>query len=128
MATMNSQILKVSLLYGSDGPNPDFYREILSDMDNLQILKEARDPETLLTQAQDKPADMVLVHLDGMTSVPEWLKPLIAQMPQSEVMVCSHSRDPDFLIRILELRPGGFSGLGLQKTGLTSRARGRSWQ
>jgi pilus assembly protein CpaE len=116
---MNSQALKVSILYGSGVPDPA-YREILGEMDNLQILKEAGDPENFLTQHENKPPDMVLVHLDGMTAAPGWLKPLIAQMPQSEVMICSHSRDPDFLIRILELRPGGFIPLPFNRKELVA--------
>jgi len=35
-------------------------------------------------------------------------------------MICSHSRDPDFLIRILELRPGGFIPLPFNRQELVA--------
>jgi pilus assembly protein CpaE len=36
-------------------------------------------------------------------------------MPQTEVMLCSHSRDPDFLIKMMKLHPGGFLSLPLDR-------------
>ncbi len=124
---MNTQMLKVSLLFGTGVANPD-YQELLSGMDNLEFLKVARDPETFLSQHQDKIPDLALIDLDGMTSIPDWLKSVITRLPESEVMVCSHSRDPDFLIRILELRPGGFISLPLKSeelSGHIERVRAR---
>jgi pilus assembly protein CpaE len=41
-------------------------------------------------------------------------------MPQTEVMVCSHSRDPDFLINIMKLRAGGFLSLPLDREEISS--------
>jgi pilus assembly protein CpaE len=123
--TMNSQTINVSVLYATGKPNPE-YRELLSGLDDLKLWKEAGDPETFLTQNQEKPVDLVLVDLDGSTSIPRWLENLITRMPQSEVMVCSHSRDPDLLIQIMNLRAGGFLPLPLNRKdflGTLSRIR-----
>ncbi len=111
---MKSRVLKVSVLFGSGPANPA-YRELLSSLDNLQILQEGLDPETFAAQQQEKPPDLVLVDLDGMSTIPDWLESLIGQLPKSEVMVCSHSRDPDFLIRVMKLRAGGFIPLPLNR-------------
>ncbi len=114
MNTTGSKTINVSVLYGTGLPNPE-YRELLSSLDDLKILKEAEDPETFLTQHQDKSPDLVLVDLNGNAAIPDWLEKVIAQLPQTEVMVCSHSRDPDFLIKIMKLRAGGFLPLPLNR-------------
>jgi pilus assembly protein CpaE len=114
MKTTGSKTINVSVLYGTGLPNPE-YRELLSSLDNLKILKEAGDPETFLTQHQEKSPDLALVDLDGNAAIPDWLEQVIARLPQTEVMVCSHSRDPDFLIRIMKLRAGGFLPLPLNR-------------
>jgi pilus assembly protein CpaE len=117
---MSSKQLKVSVLYASGNPNPT-YPKLLSSLENLEVLPEARDPETLLAQNGEVSADLVLVDLDGMGKIPDWLEPLIKRLPQSEVLVCSHSRDPDFLIRIMKLRPGGFISLPLSQEDLLAQ-------
>ena len=114
MKAMNSQTINVSVLYTTGLPNPE-YRELLAGMDDIKFWGEARDPETFLTQNQEQPADLALLDLDGSTTLPGWLGNLIDQMPQTEVMLCSHSRDPDFLIKMMKLHPGGFLSLPLDR-------------
>lgn len=111
---MNAQIMKVSVLHGNGSLNPE-YREILSGIHNCQLWREAHNPETFLAQHQGTPPDLALVDLDGTGAIPDWLEPLIAQLPQTEIMVCSHSRDPDFLIKVMKLRTGGFIPLPLNR-------------
>jgi pilus assembly protein CpaE len=119
MQTTKSQPLSVSVLYGTGLPDPE-YREFLSSLDNLRILEESEDPETFLAQHQQKPPDLALVDLNGNGVIPDWLEQIIARLPQTEVMVCSHSRDPDFLIRIMKLRAGGFLSLPLDRQELSA--------
>jgi pilus assembly protein CpaE len=114
---MNSQSITISVLYGTGIPNPE-YRELLSRIDNLKPIKEALDPATFFNQHAASPPDLVLVDLDGSASVPPWLSLVTTRLPQTEVMVCSHSRDPDFLIEIMKLRPGGFMPLPLNREDL----------
>jgi pilus assembly protein CpaE len=101
MKNTGSKTINVSVLYGTGLLNPE-YRELLSSLDNLKILQEAEDPETFLTQHGEK-------------AIPGWLEQIIARLPQTEVMVCSHSRDPDFLIQVMKLRAGGFLPLPLNR-------------
>ena len=88
MKPFKPQTVNVSVLYGNGPPSPE-YRELLSSLDNLNLLKEARDPEAFLAQHQEKAPDLALVDLNGARSLPHWLEPLILRLPQTEVMVCS---------------------------------------
>jgi pilus assembly protein CpaE len=120
---MNAQIMKVSVLHGNGSVNSEF-KKILSGIDNCKLWKEAQNPETFLAQHQETAPDLALVDLDGTGTIPDWLEPLIARLPQTEVMVCSHSRDPDFLIKVMKLRGGGFIPLPLNRQELlTTLAR-----
>jgi pilus assembly protein CpaE len=111
--------INVSILYANGSPDPA-YREVFSTLPNLKLLQEARDPETFLTQHQEMSPDVALVDMDGTNTIPDWLEHLIAQLPQTEVVVCAHSRDPDFLIRIMKLRIGGFLPLPLDRQELAA--------
>jgi pilus assembly protein CpaE len=114
MKTTDSQVINVSVLYGTGTQDPE-YREVLRTIDNLKLLQEALDPETFWAQHQEKSPDLVLVDLNGTGTVPDWLDRLITRLPQTEVMVCSHSRDVDFILRIMKCRPGGFLPLPLSR-------------
>ena len=111
---MKSKLINVSLLYGTGAPNPE-YQEFFSAIENLKLLHESEDPETFLTQHQEKQSDVILVDLNGSGIVPSWLNTFINELAQTEVMVCSHSRDPDFLIQVMKLRAGGFIPLPLNR-------------
>ncbi len=108
---MNSPF-KVSVFYGSGTPDSDL-RLVLSNLDGVKLVWEARDLETFLAQYRETPPDLVLVDLDEITLIPDWLESLLARLPRSQVVVCSKSRDPDFLIPLMEMRPGGFLPLPL---------------
>jgi pilus assembly protein CpaE len=108
---MNS-LFKVCVLYGSGTPDTAL-RQVLSGMDNVKLLRESQDLETFLAQYQETPPDLVLVDLEEKTQIRDWLEPLLARLPHSQVVVCSKSRDPDFLIPLMSLRPGGFLPLPL---------------
>ena len=83
----------VSILYGSGQENPDF-REAFVGLPNLKFLKQGIDPKTFVTQHKDVTPDLVLVDLDGFSHVPDWLEQIINDLPDSEIMICSQSRDP----------------------------------
>lgn len=119
MNAMNSKNINVSVLYATGVPNQE-YRELLGGMDGVKFSGDAQEPEAFLTQNRAQPADLALVDLDGSSAIPGWLEGLIEQMPQTEVMLCSHSRDPDFLIKIMKLRAGGFLSLPLDREELAS--------
>ncbi len=108
---MNSPF-KVSVFYGSGTPDSDL-RLVLSNLDGVKLVWEARDLEIFLAQYRETPPDLVLVDLDEITLITDWLESLLARLPRSQVVVCSKSRDPDFLIPLMEMRPGGFLPLPL---------------
>jgi pilus assembly protein CpaE len=111
---MNDRTIKVSVLNGSQSPDP-VLQETLRSLENLRLLRGAEDPETFLTLHQAKPPDLVLVELNGKGMIPGWLEPLIERLPRSEVLVCSPNRDPDFLIQVTKLRSSGFIPLPLNR-------------
>jgi pilus assembly protein CpaE len=111
--------INVSILYANGTPDPA-YREVFSSLPGLKLLQEARDPETFLTKHQEVSPDVALVDMDGTNTIPDWLEHLISRLPQTEVVVCAHSRDPDFLIRIMKLRIGGFLPLPLNRQELAA--------
>ncbi len=111
---MNSHALTVSILYGTGSVNPA-YQELIRSSDTLRLLKEAADPETFMTQHKDATPDLVLVELNGSAEIPGWLAPMVSRLPRSQVLVCSESRNPDFLIRLMKLRVGGFIPLPLHR-------------
>jgi len=112
MKGKNPHRLDVAVLYGTGSPKPEF-RKAFSDLPGLNPLIEASDPNTFLSQVQEESPDLVLVDLDGASAVPDWLERVIVQMPQTKVLVCGTSRDPDFLLRLMKLRIGGFLPLPL---------------
>lgn len=105
--------LTVSVLSGPDSPDPGL-ADLLPRVPVLKLLHEATDPQTFLEQHRERAPDLVLVNLNGHAGVPGWLEELISRFPRSEFLVCSQSRDPDFLIRIMKLRVGSFLPLPLQ--------------
>ncbi len=107
-----NNVLRVSVFYGSETVDPAFH-QVLANLENVELLTEARDLETFLTHYRENPPDLALVHLNELTKVPEWLEPLLARLPRPQVAVCSQSRDPDFLIPLMAMRPGGFLPLPL---------------
>jgi pilus assembly protein CpaE len=118
---MNQPPLKVSVLHGSGKENPEL-PEVLKDIAGLKFLKEALSPESFLSQHADATPDMVLVDLDGVSRVPDWLEEMVSRLPRSHVVVCSQSRDPDFLISLMKLKVGAFVPLPLDRQELQAVA------
>lgn len=92
--------------------------ETLGRRPEVRLLKGARNPETFLQLYEERPPDLVLVELNGVGAPPEWLEGLLRRLPGAEVMICSQSRDPDFLIQVMKLRVGGFMPLPLKEEDL----------
>jgi pilus assembly protein CpaE len=105
--------LTLSVLNGPGSLEPGL-TELLPRLPAVRLLHQAKDPETFAAQHQNQAPDLVLVNLNGNAGVPRWLEDLIARFPKAEFLVCSQSRDPDFLIRIMKLRVGNFLPLPLR--------------
>ncbi len=115
---MQSEILNIGVLFGTGTPQPSF-SEVLQTLPQLQVLAQACDPEEFLQQQSGGPApDSLLVYLDGDHAPPEWLEHLTHTLPQTAVLVCSHRREPDFLIRAMQLGVREFLPLPLARDDL----------
>jgi pilus assembly protein CpaE len=104
----------MAVLYGTGNLRPDI-REILESLPQLKVVGQATDIENFWSQPQTPPPDMVLVDLDGGVSLPPWLEDLTQDLTQTPVLVCSHNREPDFLIRAMQLGVREFLPLPLKK-------------
>jgi pilus assembly protein CpaE len=114
---MQSEILSIGILYGTGTPQPAL-SEVVQSLPQLQVAGQACNPEEFLRQPSDSAPDSLLVYLDGEHAPPEWLEHLTLGFPQTAVLVCSHRREPDFLIRAMQLGVREFLPLPLARTDL----------
>lgn len=114
---MQSEVLNIAVLYGTGGA-PSSLPEILKSLPQLQVLAYDHDPENFLRQPSLEAPDSVLVYLDGNCSPPEWLELLTLTYPQTSVLICSPRREPDFLIRAMQLGVREFLPLPLAQSDL----------
>jgi len=122
---VRSDSLTISVLLASGQPQPGI-QEILESMPQLEILGFSVDPENFLTEHQEELPDLLLVEMDGSGMVPEWLAVLTEALPQTAVLLCSHNRDPDFLIRAMQVGVREFLPLPLNREDLGA-AVNRLW-
>lgn len=111
---MSPKTISVSVLESSQPLDPGL-QNTLQNIPELRLLKGARDPDTFLSSYEDRPPDLVLVALNGKSAIPAWLNGLVERLTRSKVLVCSQSRDPDFLIQVMRSRAGGFLPLPLDQ-------------
>jgi pilus assembly protein CpaE len=96
---MPNETLTVSVL--SDGANSQLLAALASQP-RLKVWHQTTQAEDLIRQSQKAAPDLVVVTL-GNGSLPGWLGNLGQKLPQTAVMVCSPNKDPDFLIRVIQL-------------------------
>jgi len=100
---MQSDILSVIILHGG-GPKSQDTSRLVGEMADLKLLQEASNPETFDALNKDRVPDIVLIDLNASNQFPDWLEPFIRNLRQSEIIVCSHCLDSEFLLRLLKLR------------------------
>ncbi|MGP8049706.1 MAG: CpaE family protein [Desulfobaccales bacterium] len=124
---MQSDSLTISVLFGSGVQHPEI-QEVVNGLPRLALLDETCDPERYCRQLNGgiRP-DVVLVEMDGQNTVPPWLERLPHEMPQTAVLLCSHTLEPEFLIRIMQVGIREFLPLPLAPDVLEA-AIGRVWQ
>jgi len=106
--------LTITVLYGGGTQRPEIL-ELLASFPQLKVLGSSSDPQDFPSRHQGLPPDLVLVDLDGAPAFPDWLENLAQRLPQSFILVCSHNRDPDFLIRAMQMGVREFLPLPLQR-------------
>jgi pilus assembly protein CpaE len=94
--------LTISILFGTGIQRPEI-GAVLGKLPQLKLLDQTTDPQSFTGQHKDGFPDVVLVEMNGESRVPEWLENLPEKMPLTHVLVCSYNREPDFLIRAMQV-------------------------
>jgi pilus assembly protein CpaE len=111
--------LTISILFGTGVQRPEI-KTVVDKFPQLKLVSQTTDPQSFVGQHRDVAPDVVLVEMNGESQVPEWLEKLPHEMPHSQVLVCSYNREPDFLIRAMQVGIREFLPLPLSKTDLES--------
>ena len=106
--------LTISILFGTGIQRPEI-GAVSGQLPQLKLLDQTTDPQSFAGQHQDGFPDVVLVEMNGESRVPEWLENLPEKMPLTHVLVCSYNREPDFLIRAMQVGIREFLPLPLSK-------------
>jgi pilus assembly protein CpaE len=111
--------LTISILFGTGTQRPEI-EAVLGKLPQLKLLDQTTDPQSFVSQRQGMSPDVVLVEMNGESQVPEWLENLPQEMPHTHVLVCSYNREPDFLIRAMQVGIREFLPLPLTQSDLES--------
>jgi pilus assembly protein CpaE len=109
--------LTISVLFGTGVQRPEI-SAVLDKLPQLKLLGQATDPQKFIGQHKNGLPDVVLVEMNGESRVPEWLENLPQEMPHTQVLVCSYNREPDFLIRAMQVGIREFLPLPLTQSDL----------
>jgi pilus assembly protein CpaE len=124
---VNPDGLTISVLFGNGIQHPEI-QETVESLPQLRLLDQTCDPEGYCSQLNGTArADVVLVEMDGQSHVPPWLERLSQEMPQTPVLLCSHTLEPEFLIRIMQVGIREFLQMPLTPKDLEA-AISRVWQ
>lgn len=122
---MQSENLTISVLFGTGVQRPEI-QNILEALPQLKLLEQTCDPKNYCTLHQGNWPDMVLVEMDGENSIPAWLEKLTQDLGKIPILLCSHNREPDFLIRAMQVGIREFIPLPLNRVDLEA-AVNRIW-
>jgi pilus assembly protein CpaE len=111
--------LTISILFGTGIQRPEI-GAVLNQLPQLKLLEQTTDPQSFVGQHKDVFPDVVLVEMNGESRVPEWLENLPQEMPYTHVLVCSYNREPDFLIRAMQVGIREFLPLPLSQGDMES--------
>lgn len=99
---MQPEYLTIEVLY-SEGNKRLEILEILESFLQLKVLGWSCDPQEFISRVQNLAPDLILVYLGGDIVVPDWLEALHYQAPvQSQILACTSTRNPDFLIQLTQ--------------------------
>jgi pilus assembly protein CpaE len=123
---VHPESITVSVLFGT-GETRQEIQEILETLPQLIVMGLSTDPQGFFDQHQEEWPDLLLVEMDGGKTVPDWLEHLTGSLPQTSVVLCSRNRDPDFLIRAMQVGVREFLTLPLVRADLEAAVK-RVWQ
>lgn len=109
--TLNTLILRTSATQEST------LVKALRKLPQVQVV-EAGFLKDFVRNQEKTAADLIILDLGHEKILPEELGDLTGSQPDSAVMVCSHNREPDFLIRVIQLGVREFVPLPLNQADL----------
>jgi pilus assembly protein CpaE len=122
---VQSDNLSISVLFGT-GVNQPEIPKVLESLPRLKVLEQTSDPQGYVNLHRGEWPDLLLVEIDGESQMPKWLETLTQEAGRTLVMLCSHSREPDFLIRAMQTGIREFLPLPLNRSDLEA-AVNRVW-
>ena len=99
---MQSENLTISVLFGTGVQRPEI-QQVLESFPQLKLLEQTCDPKNYSSRHQGTWPDLVLVEMDGENTIPAWLEKLPQDLPKTPVLLCSHNREPEFLIKAMQV-------------------------
>ena len=99
---MQSENLTISVLFGTGVQRPEI-QQVLESLPQLKLLEQTCDPKNYSSRHQGSWPDLVLVEMDGENTIPAWLEKLPQDLPKTPVLLCSHNREPEFLIKAMQV-------------------------
>jgi pilus assembly protein CpaE len=114
---VNFDQLTISVLFGNGVVRPEI-KDALDKLPQLKVLGQTSDPQSFISQHKNMALDVALVELNGDCQIPDWLEILPQELPHTHVLVCSFNREPDFLIRAMQVGIREFLPLPLSKPDL----------
>jgi pilus assembly protein CpaE len=99
---VQSENLTISVLFGTGVQRPEI-QQVLESFPQLKLLEQTCDPKNYCSRHQGSWPDLVLVEMDGENTIPAWLEKLPQDLAKTPVLLCSHNREPEFLIRAMQV-------------------------
>jgi pilus assembly protein CpaE len=99
---VQSENLTISVLFGTGVQRPEI-QQVLESFPQLKLLEQTCDPKNYCSRHQGTWPDLVLVEMDGENTIPAWLEKLPQDLPKTPVLLCSHNREPEFLIKAMQV-------------------------
>jgi pilus assembly protein CpaE len=99
---VQSENLTISVLFGTGVQRPEI-QQVLEGLPQLKLVEQTCDPKNYCARHQGSWPDLVLVEMDGENTIPAWLEKLPQELPKTPVLLCSHNREPEFLIRAMQV-------------------------
>ncbi len=122
---MQSDNITISVLFGTGVKRPEI-QQVLDSLPQLKLLEQTNDPQGFCNLHRGNWPDVLLVEMDGEKHVPKWLETLAQEAGKTPVLLCSHSKEPDFLIRAMQVGIREFLPLPLNRDDLEA-AVNRVW-
>jgi pilus assembly protein CpaE len=114
---VNLDQLTISVLFGNGVERPEI-KDTLDKLPQLKVLGQTSDPQSFISQYKNMALDVALVEMNGDSQIPNWLETLPQELPHTHVLLCSYNREPDFLIRAMQVGVREFLPLPLSKPDL----------